>query len=158
MKERNDDPDADDAAAAANTRRVEVMATSSIVDRGPRVRFSYAAPWADGSSGNTSGLHPEIPGSNPGRSTMYIHHDSLWRLCTDSASYRSRPGGTAGLQNRRVEFDSLAACLMAGGRVVKAPVCKTGFRGFESRPAIQHDDVVTPTQGPRTGAYHPAPG
>ena len=157
MKEQ-DDPDADDAAAAANTRRVEVMATSSTVSRGLRVRLSYAALRADGSSGNTSGLHPEIPGSNPGRSTMYIHHDSLWRLCTNLFSYRSRPGGTAGLQNLRVEFDSLATCLMAGGRVVKALVCKTRFHGFDSRPVIQHDVVVIPTQGPRTGAYHPAPG
>ena len=34
----------------------------------------------------------------------------LWRACTNL--YRSRPGGTAGLQIRRAEFDPLAACLV----------------------------------------------
>ncbi len=70
MSKQNDADADDDAAAAADISRVEVVVTSSIVPRGPRVRFSYTAPGADGSSGNTSGLHPEIPGSNPGRSTI----------------------------------------------------------------------------------------
>ena len=142
MHKQDDDAD-DDAAAAADISRVVVVATSSIVSRGPRVRFSYTAPGGGSSNGKTSGLHPDIRSSNLRRSTMYIHHDSLWRLCTNSFSYRSRPGGTAGLQNLRVEFDSLAACLlMAGGRVVKALVCKTSFRGFDSRPVIQKARLV----------------
>ena len=70
MPTQNDADADDDAAAAANSRRVEVMATFLIVDQDPRVRFSYAAPRGDGSSGNTPGLHPGIPGSNPGRSTI----------------------------------------------------------------------------------------
>lgn len=69
MPKQNDADADDDADAAAETCRVEVMATCLIVDQALRVRFSYAAPRGDGSSGNTSGLHPEIPGSNPGRST-----------------------------------------------------------------------------------------
>lgn len=66
------DADADDdAAAAADIQpRWGSGSSSSIVSRGTRVRFPYAALRADGSSGNTSGLHPEIPGSNPGRSTI----------------------------------------------------------------------------------------
>ena len=38
----------------------------------------------------------------------------LWRLCTSFASYKSPPGGTAGLQIRRAGFDSPAACHTAG--------------------------------------------
>lgn len=80
--------------------------------------------------------------------------NQLWRLCTNFASYRSLPGGAHRLQIEGTGFDSLAACqtLMAGGRVVKAPVCKTGFRGFKSRPAIQNV-LVTPTERLRTEAH-----
>ncbi len=162
---KQDDADADDdAAAAADIRRVEVVETFLIVDQAPRVRFSYAAPRGDGSSGNTSGLHPGIRGSNPRRSTggemlkPLSIRNQLWRLCTNSTSYRSRPGGIADLQNRRVEFDSLAACRLDRWSSGQAPDCKSGLRGFESRPVFKHVVVVTPTQGPRTGAYHPCAG
>lgn len=36
--------------------------------------------------------------------------NQLWRLCTNFTSYRSRPGGTQGLQIPGAEFDSLAIC------------------------------------------------
>lgn len=69
----------------------------------------------------------------------------LWRLCTGFL-YRSRPGGTAGLQIRRAEFGPLAACYRAGGQVGMAPGCNPGNREFESRPALHV--VVNPTQDP----------
>lgn len=136
-----EDADDDAADAAAIKCRVGVVATSSIVSRGPRVRFSYAAPRGDGSSGNTSGLHPEIPGSNPGRSTGDVKINplsvlnQLWRPYTIFASYRLRPGGTAGLQNLRAEFNSLASC-----------------------HSFTHRVVVIPTQSLRTEAHCHAPG
>lgn len=74
----------------------------------------------------------------------------LWRLCTDSLSYRSLPGGAAGLQIRRTEFDSLAACHLGGWSSGMAPDCKSGDRGFESRSAFR---VVIPTRRPRIGMH-----
>ena len=44
MPKQNDADADDDAAAAADIRRVEVVETFLIVDQAPRVRFSYAAP------------------------------------------------------------------------------------------------------------------
>jgi hypothetical protein len=148
------DADADDdAAAAADLQpRWGSGSSSSTVSRGTRVRFSYAALRADGSSGNTPGLHPGIPGSNPGRSTKSAMlkplsiRNQLWRLCMNFAST-----GRALVALLVSKTDGQSSILWrpaitAGGRVVKAPVCKTGFRGFESRPAVQnHDVVVSPT-------------
>lgn len=70
MSKQNDADADDDAAAAADISRVEVVVTSLIVDQGPRVRFSHAAPRGDSSNGNTSALHAEIQGSNPCHSTI----------------------------------------------------------------------------------------
>lgn len=69
MSNQNDADADDDAAAAADISRVEVVVTSSIVSRGPRVRFSYTAPRGGSSSGKTFGLHPKIRSSNLRRST-----------------------------------------------------------------------------------------
>ena len=70
--QNQDDADADDdAAAAANSGRVGVVATSSIVSRGPRVRFSYTAPMGRGTarSGHLSCKEDiswvRIPGAPP---------------------------------------------------------------------------------------------
>ena len=58
MSNQNDD--ADDDADAAAISRVEVVATSLIVDQGPRVRFSYAAPWGAGLLGVVASLAKRI--------------------------------------------------------------------------------------------------
>ena len=75
--------------------------------------------------------------------TMLHTLGPLWRLCTTSL-YRVRPGGTAGLQNRRFEFDSRVPCLYGRWSSGQAPDCKSGLRGFKSRPAVQI--VVRPTR------------
>ena len=164
MPTQNDADADDDAAAAANSRRVEVMATCLIVDQAPRVRSPYAAP-----SGAmvVAGTHlvctqesrVRIPVAPP-RGVMpnpIQTRNQLWRLCTNF-TYRSLPGGTAGLQNRRAEFDSLAACQGQVAKSGKALDCNPSIRRFESDLALQHDVVVAPTQVPRTGDYRPAPG
>ena len=77
----------------------------------------------------------------------------LWRLCTDS-SYKSLPGGAAGLQNRRTGFDPLAACHSGRMPNGQAPDCNPGTREFDSHLALQV--VVTPTMRPRIGARYPS--
>lgn len=72
----------------------------------------------------------------------------LWRLCT-SSSYKSLPGGAAGLQNRRTGFDPLAACHSGRMPNGQAPDCNPGTREFDSHLALQV--VVTPTMRPRIG-------
>ncbi len=74
----------------------------------------------------------------------------LWRLCTDSG-YKSLPGGTAGLQIRRAEFDTLAACHLGRMPNGQAPDCKPGICEFDSHSAL--NVVVGPTTGCRIAAY-----
>lgn len=163
MPTQNDADADDDAAAAANSRRVEVMATFLIVDQAPRVRSPYAAP-----SGAmvVAGTHlvctqesrVRIPVA-PLRGAMpnpLSTRNQLWRGCTNSTSYRSRPGGTAGLQIRRAEFDSLAACSLGRWPNGKAPDCNPGIRRFDSDSALCK--VVRPTMLPRIGEHSLMPG
>lgn len=79
--------------------------------------------------------------------------NQLWRLCTNSNSYRSRPGGTSRLQNAGVEFDSRAICHLGGWSSGSGAGLQIRRRGFESRSAFH---VVTPTQSPRIGRYQAA--
>lgn len=163
MPTQNDADADDDAAAAANTRRVEVMATFLIVDQDLRVRFPYAAPRGDGSSGNTSGLHPEIRGSNPRRSTERFMLSvlnilgPLWRLCTNSIVQVGRWCG-ARTPNPGLLSPILSRPAMGRWPSGKAFDCKSEDRGFDTRSALQENVVVIPTQGPRTGTYQPCAG
>ena len=74
----------------------------------------------------------------------------LWRLCTDS-TYKSLPGGAAGLQNRRTRFDPAAACHSGRWSSGKASDCKSEDRGFDPRTALY--SVVSPTRFPRIGEH-----
>ena len=82
--------------------------------------------------------------------TMLHTLGPLWRLCTDFL-YIARPGGTAGLQNRRVEFDPLALCRVGRWSSGKTPDCKFGNPRFDSGMTLHV--VVSPTKGCRTAAY-----
>ncbi len=76
----------------------------------------------------------------------------LWRLCTNFVSFKSPPGGTAGLQIRRAEFDPLAACHSGRMPNGQAPDCNPGTREFDSHSALHA--VVSPTRFPRIGEHH----
>ena len=82
----------------------------------------------------------------------------LWRLCT---AYTVQVGRWCGVWTPNPRFlSSILSRPAAFRQVVErlGPGLQLRLHGFESRPAFQHDVVVTPTQGPRTGAYRPAPG
>ena len=68
----------------------------------------------------------------------------LWRLCMNLLSYKSLPGGTAGLQIRRAEFDPLAACHKGKWSSGLDARLQIWSRGFDSRFALQAEVVVPP--------------
>lgn len=72
----------------------------------------------------------------------------LWRLCTNFVSFKSLPGGAAGLQIWRTEFESQAACQGQDAEWLGAGL-QPQFREFDSHLALQL--VVTPTRFPRIG-------
>lgn len=77
--------------------------------------------------------------------------NQLWRLCMNFAS--TGRALVALLVSKTGEQSSILwrPAITVGGRVVKAPDCKSGFRGFESRPTVRV--MVSPTPRPRIGAY-----
>lgn len=71
MSKQNDADADDDAAAAADISRVEVVVTSLIVDQGPRVRSSHTAPWGAGLLGVVVSLAKRI---SAGFESQAFHH------------------------------------------------------------------------------------
>ena len=81
--------------------------------------------------------------------------NQLWRTCTNSNSYRLRPGGTPRLQTSEAEFDSLATCYSGRWPSGKAADCNPATAG--SIPALP-SKVVRPKILPRIGEIGLMPG
>lgn len=82
--------------------------------------------------------------------------NQLWPTCTNSNSYRSCQGDSAGSKPAPAEFDSLATCHNGRWPSGKALVCKTRNRGFDPRPIVH--GVVRPKLLPPIGEHSLMPG
>lgn len=139
LESQQDTSTSDDAAAAAaDLRRVGVVVYPlRLSPEGHEFDSRTRRHGAVAQLGEQYPCKVKVVGSFPTGSTIMIMKDTLWRSCSSSSFYRSRPGGTQRLQISEAEFNSLAACqLTSDGQVGKALDSKSRDRGFESRSEV----------------------